>query len=185
MWIDPSLSQTTNAAAIEKALHNADFSVRVLIARRLPPNVQNVDALAEMVHQQLKMNDGLAIVATSDDAQLGIYGGDLNAATRRQIVLDGAQTWTQEGYAAGVAQTLRLTAYERKLQAWSRFWRIVLPGTIGVLCLLAAFAIWLRRKLKHRARRVLSKSLPTTIPVLNDDATPIETPVESSTVEAV
>lgn len=181
VWIDPSLRDLADASAMDQAARRADFPVRVLVVRRVPDGFASVQALAQVVHQQLELQDGLVIIATSDDARLGLFGASLDAATLNQIVEASAQTWTQEGYAGGVAQTLRLVAYERKLQAQARFLRVAVPGAIGALCLLSAFALWLRRKIKHRTRRAISKSLPTTIPTLNEDAAS----VESSGVEAI
>ncbi len=174
VWIDPSLSETVDANVVFQVTRTVRFPVRVLVARRLPPQVKSVDELAQIVHAQLNSRNNLVIVATNDDAHLGIFADDLNAATRHQVAQDGAQTWTQENVANGVAQTLRLVSYERHLQLQQMFWRVVLPGSLGVASLLCAFAIWLRRKLKHRARRKISKSIPTVIstenaPVENDE----------------
>lgn len=153
VWIDPSLRDLADVRAMEQAARRADIPVRVLVLRRVPDGFASVQALAQVVHQQLGLQDGLVIIATSDDARLGLFGAGLDAATLNQIVEASAQTWTQEGYAGGVAQTLRLVAYERKLQAQARFLRVAVPSAIGALCLLSAFALWLRRKIKHRAPR--------------------------------
>lgn len=169
VWIDPSLRGLADASAMEQAARRADFPVRVLVVRRVPDGFASVQALAQVVHQQLELQDGLVIIATSDDARLGLFGAGLDAATLNQIVEASAQTWTQEGYAGGVAQTLRLVAYERELQAQARFLRVAVPGAIGALCLLSAFALWLRRKTKYRARRKISQSLPTVVPVATDE----------------
>lgn len=156
--------------AMEQATRRADIPVRVLVLRRVPDGFASVQALAQVVHQQLELQDGLVIIATSDDARLGLFGASLDAATLNQIVEASAQTWTQEGYAGGVAQTLRLVAYERKVQAQARFLRVAVPSAIGALCLLSAFALWLRRKIKHRARRKISKNIPMITPPIEGKA---------------
>ena len=181
IWVDPSSGALADANAMERAAHDVDFPVRVLLVRRVPKGFASVQALAQAIHQQLGLPDGLVIVATSDDARLGLFGAGLDVQTLNRIVEASAQTWTQEGYAGGVAQTLRLVAYERELQSQARFVRLAVPGAIGIVCLISALALWIRRKIKHRARRAISKSLPTTIPPLDDDATTIE----SSGAEAV
>jgi len=170
IWIDPSLRDLADASAMEQAARRADIPVRVLVVRRVPDGFASVQALAQVVHQQLELQDGLVIIATSDDARLGLFGAGLDAATLNQIVEASAQTWTQEGYAGGVAQTLRLVAYERKVQAQARFLRVAVPSAIGALYLLSAFALWLRRKIKHRARRKISKSIPMITPPIEDKA---------------
>ncbi len=162
------MGETVDENAISLSMRDLGFPVRVLVARALPPETASVRNLAQIVAQQADNWDGLTLVATTDDAHMALFASFLKPDDAREIEAKSAQTWTQQGVAVGVAQTLRLVSSQRKLQRQSWFLRIVLPTIIGVSCLFAALFSWIRRKLKHHARRKISKNLPTTIPITDE-----------------
>lgn len=165
VWVEPSLRASVDSAAISRTLRAADFPVRVLVLRRLPSQFRSISDVARAIHALLGVSDqrfardDLTLVCTRDDAHLGLFGADLNARELGEIAMSGAQTWTQEGEAGGVAQTLRLVSAERNARNRAYFLRM--SAIFGSTFLVLGGALWLRlsRNRKRSVWRALSQSI--------------------------
>ena len=109
----------------------------VVMTRTLPHPYKSPFTLARDIRLQLDTaSNAIVIVATEADGYLGVYCTDIEYSMLQQIASRSALSWTNEGYAIGAAQTLRLVAAWReeknnlrRLRLWLLFG--VVSATLG------------------------------------------------------
>jgi hypothetical protein len=143
-YIAPAMQHDVDARKISATLREADITARVLLLERLPPGVSSTRQLAQAVHEYSHLGDGLIVVLTEHPRSIVAYGAGLDSETMQQIADAPAKTFDAEGYAAGVAQIVRLVDQERANRRAARIQFVILP--VGVALVLSILFMRCRKR---------------------------------------
>jgi len=112
IYISPVLQPDVNQRQIAATLRKAHTPTRVLLLEKLPTGVASIRQLAKAVHGEGHSRNDLVVVVTERPRSIVAYGAGLDGETLQQIVAAPAKTFDAEGYAAGIAQIVRLVDQE-------------------------------------------------------------------------
>jgi len=138
LYIAPALRGETNERAVANILRRTPTATNVLLMAQLPPGVKSPEQLAAAVQEYCHpADDGLIIIVTERPRRIVAYGAGLDQQALQQIVAAPTKTFDAEGYAAGIAQIVRLVEQERETRRVARSRTIFLGcGAAAVLAIL-------------------------------------------------
>ena len=144
--------QHADKIALQRAARGGTHPTYIVMTRTLPHPYKSPFTLARDISLQLDTaSNAIVIVATEADGYLGVYCTDIEYSMLQKIASRSALSWTNEGYAIGAAQTLRLVAAERaKMEQKIRYKSII--SIIGVAILGLVFLWLVRRRFNNNER---------------------------------
>ena len=113
VYIAPEMTGRADRAKIETAARDSSLQIRVAVIGALPPRARSVGQVAQVLHKQWNLDDGLMIVVSDRPRALGIYGAGFDKPTLDDIAARTAKTFDSEGYAEGIARVVSLAGEEK------------------------------------------------------------------------
>lgn len=145
--------QHADKIALQRAARGGTHPTYIVMTRTLPHPYKSPFTLARDISLQLDTaSNAIVIVATEADGYLGVYSPDIEYSMLQKIASRSALSWTNEGYAIGAAQTLRLVAAQRDKTRAELIRR--LAGIAASCLVLLCAALFGGRKLLRKSNRV-------------------------------